>query len=68
MQDKGNAATVMLGLNGFVLLAVSCKDGELSKRSRPPKWMWRVAAAGCPPGCMTAARPGCGICLPVGGR
>lgn len=58
MRDNGSAATVLLGLDGFGLLAVSVGDASLSGRSRPPRPRRPVPGAGCRPGCTTAAELG----------
>jgi hypothetical protein len=60
VQDEVSAATAMLGLDGFVLLAVRSRTGSWNRPSRPRPWRSSAAAAGCKPGCTTGARPGCG--------
>ena len=68
MHHDGSAATAMLGLTGFVLLAVSDHDGELEYAVETSEWMTGCRTAGCWPGCMIAAAPTYGIYRPVAGR
>ncbi len=67
MQDNGNAATVMLGLDGFVLLAVSCKDGEFEQAIETTEV--EVACRSCgAPARLHDRRPSWVRDLPSGGR
>ncbi len=68
MHDDGSAATAMLGLDGFVLLAVSQYAGELEQAVETTAAEDFCRSSGCRPGCMTGARRGCGICQRAGGR
>ena len=68
MQDNGSAATVMLGLTGFVLLSVSQRDDEFEQAVETLEVEAACRSCGCRPGCMTGDRPGCGTCPPAVGR
>jgi hypothetical protein len=68
VQEEVSAATAMLGLDGFVLLAVSEYDGELEQAIETRPRFSGAAAAVCRPGCMTGVSRGCGTCLRVVGR
>ncbi len=67
MQDNGSAATVMLGLNGFVLLAVSQNDGEFEQAIETLEV--EVACRSCGvPARLHDRRPTWVRDLPAGGR
>jgi hypothetical protein len=63
-----SSATVMLGLEGMAVLAVSERDGELEYAIQTTASTGWCPGAGRRPGCMVGARHGCGICLPGIGR
>jgi hypothetical protein len=58
----------MLGLPGFVVLAVSDYAGELEQAIETTADVVGCPSAGRSLSCMIGARPGCGICPRVGGR
>ena len=62
MHDEGSAATAMLGLDGFVLLAVSELNGELEQAVETTTSVEFCRSCGCSRGCMTGARRTCGTC------
>ena len=68
MEREGSAAAVMLGMTGFVVLAVSEHEGELEQAIETT-----ADLVGCPT-CAAVAqlhdrrRCGCGICPRAGGR
>ena len=62
MERERSAAAAMLGLPGFVVLAVSDHDGELEQAiETPPTWC-RARCAARWPSCTIAARSGCVTC------
>ena len=68
MHHDGTAATVMLGLPGFVLLAVSEYDDQLEYAVETTERVTGCPDAGCWRGCMTGVAPMCGICRRAAGR
>jgi hypothetical protein len=62
--NNNSSATVMLGLEGMAVLAVSERDGELEYAIETTavtgfaRYVERLVA------CMIVARRGCGICRP----
>jgi len=68
VERERSAAAAMLGLPGFVVVAVSDNDGELEQAVETT-----ADLVGCPEcaavaSYMIGARPGCVICLPGDGR
>jgi hypothetical protein len=68
VQGDGSAATAMLGLPGFVLLAVSEWDGELEQAIETTAAEEFCGGCGFGLGRMAGGRCGCGICRRVVGR
>jgi hypothetical protein len=68
VQDEVSAATAMLGLDGFVLLAVSQQNGELEQAVETAASEEFCRGCGVQAGCTTDARRGCGTCRRLVGR
>ncbi len=64
MERERSAAAAMLGLPGFVVLAVPEHDGECEQAVATTADLVGCPECGAGPSCMIAARRGCATCLP----
>jgi hypothetical protein len=62
VERERSAAAAMLGLPGFVVLAVSDYAGELEQAIETTVDLVGCPECGAVASCMTGARRGCGIC------